>query len=98
MKFEAIATVLKFVNGDVDDQSDDIITEAQFYLYLCQAIDAYNGDNTQIKPIIESVSSDYFEPTKDALNRLETALEVFLAYYDASQAVKYANEVYSKNF
>ena len=98
MKFEAIAKVLKYVNGDVDDQSDDIITEAQFYLYLCQAIDLYSGDNREIKSVITKVAKDYPAPSSDAKNRLETALEVFLSYYDVTLAKKYADEVYSKTF
>ncbi len=98
MRFEAIATVLNFVNGNVNDKTDDIITEAKLYLYICKAIENYHGDERELKSVIEEVSKDYSEPVSGAESRLETALEIFLAYYDASQARKYADEVYSKTF
>lgn len=98
MRLDAIATVLSFINGDVEDQSDNIITEAQLYLYICKAIEEYHGDERELKRIIDEVSKDYTEPMKGAEIRLKTALEIFLAYYDASQARKYADEVYNKTF
>ncbi len=98
MKFEAIANVLSYVNGDVEDLGDDIINEGQLYLYICDAIDRYHGDTREIDAVVKEAARDYSSPVKDARDRLETALGIFLSYYEAALAVKTANERYNGVF
>ena len=38
MKLEQIASLMEFINGDVEDTSDDIIDEIQLYNILCRII------------------------------------------------------------
>ncbi len=98
MRFEAIAAVLSFVNGDVEDTSDDIISESRLYLYICRAIESCDGGVKNIPAVIDEVAKDYLAPFKGAQERLETALEIFVAYYEASLARKNADEMYQKAF
>ena len=38
MKLEQIASLMEYINGDVEDTSDDIIDEIQLYNILCRII------------------------------------------------------------
>lgn len=90
MRFEAIGTVLNYINGDADDKSDDIISESKLYSYICDAVEK--------NAILQKVVSDYTPAVSGAKERLITALEIIMHYYKAAQMRKSADELFSKTF
>lgn len=90
MRFEAIGEVLGYINGNADDNTDDIVSESNLYVYICQAV----FENKTLNEITKNYTSNVF----GARERLLTALEIILCYYNAAQMRKRADELYKKHF
>lgn len=88
MKIDQIGTLMALVNGDADDESDDIISEERLYDYLCAIISrsrlrAPTAD--ELPALIQEVTADYVSPTPAAAKRLQDALSVMVCAYIACQ-------------
>ena len=76
---EEIGTLMTLVNGDTDDESDDIISEAVFYDYFVTIINQLENINPkQISRLIEKELKDYDET---ASHKLKLALEIMVNSY-----------------
>ena len=87
MHLENIAFLIKYINGRVDDESDNIIRDSELYDYICRIIDEIVADRSlggDLAACIATVTADYKEKISGARKRLNTALEIIItAYYAA---------------
>lgn len=88
MQLDKIAFLIKYINGDIEDTSDDIISDSRLYDYICRIVDKL-GDLPEVdvevtRKVIGEVTSDYVERLSGATLRLHNALEIItLAYFAA---------------
>lgn len=88
MQLDHIAFLIHYINGDIEDTSDDIIRDSILYDYICRILDRINERGgialDSIKDIVEESTVDYVEPMDGAKERLNRALEVIVVtYYSA---------------
>lgn len=86
MQLDKIAYMLEYINGDLEDASDDIIRASVLYDYICQILDALVEENqcsfSSIRNVIEQKTAGYTEVMEGARERLTDALEaIVVAYY-----------------
>ena len=89
MQLEHIAFLIKYINGDVEDTSDDIISDSKLYDYICRILEHIIGTGDcaleDIAAFVDQVTAeDYAEPFAGARERLNRALEIIVVtYYSA---------------
>ena len=99
LRMEEICGLLSYVNGQMDDESDDLIDDSQLY-FLFLRLAAYHremntpeGRDAYIKEIL----ADYQEPVPGAAERVAQVLKVMLTAWAAAllrqQAISMANEL-----
>ena len=83
LALEQICGLLQYINGDLDDQSDDLIDDSQLYfLFLHMA--AHCRQNNQEDKLSE-ILADYKEPIPGARERVEKVVRIMLTAWAASQ-------------
>ena len=88
IQLDHIAFLLQYINGKIDDTSDDIIRDSVLYDYICRILEALTrqdvASKASIKETIREQISDYNEVMEGARERLAKALEIIVtAYYAA---------------
>ena len=88
IQLDHIAFLLQYINGKIDDTSDDIIRDSVLYDYICRILEALTrqdvASKASIKETIREQISDYNEVMEGARERLAKALEIIAtAYYAA---------------
>ncbi len=88
IQLDRIALLLHYINGRVDDRSDDIIRDSVLYDYICRILDCLMQRDVcsmaSIKEVIAEQTADYEETAPGARARLSHALEIIVvAYYAA---------------
>ncbi len=88
VQLDRIAILLQYINGKIDDRSDDIIRDSVLYDYICRILDKLMEQDVcsmaSIKETITAVTADYEEAMPGARERLANALEIIvIAYYAA---------------
>lgn len=82
MQLSKISFLLHYINGRLDDTSDDIITDSQLYDYICHLLDLLmekgSGGVRRLGELIRTVTSTYVERRPGAGERLNRALEVII--------------------
>lgn len=80
MQLDRIAALLRYLNGLVEDESDDIISEAQLYDYLCGIIAKTNQSGSfsqeKISEAVRDEIGDYEGPLPDSRSKLCKGLTV----------------------
>lgn len=94
LRLERIAQLMGYLNGSVDDRSDDIIPENELYDLLSSMIIRldYAGDysHAAIRRLIEDDTQNFSSPLPDSLPHLRKALEVMLLAYASSSLKRHA--------
>ena len=87
LPLDKICGLLSYINGRLDDNSDDIIDDAQLYfLFVRLAARARQLDEPGLwSAAMEEALADYHEPVPGARQRVEKALQVMLAAWAASR-------------
>lgn len=97
MRLDRIAYLIQYVNGSVEDRSDDIISDSLLYDYICRTLDRMmGGENlalSDVARVIEEITSDYKEPFAGAEERLNRALEVIVVTYYATIIKRHADDL-----
>ena len=95
LQLDRIAWLLHYINGSVEDRSDDIITASDLYDAICQTLDYLHAEPEctidSIRPMIERAIVDYEEPVEGAKERLTNALEIIIGSYCASMIKRIAD-------
>lgn len=88
MKFEKIAALMTYINGNTDDRSDDIISDAQLYIYMCDILEKVDYEiiltEDKLEDAIRKSIGDYVEPYPAAKEKLIGGLHIILIYYAAA--------------
>jgi DNA-binding transcriptional MerR regulator len=95
MRIESIGELMTAVNGDTDDESDDIISEQDLYGYfigIAARLSQIDTAPKDIDELIVSVMSDYHS-NKEQTERLRRALTVMAYAYIASGYKKRADGI-----
>lgn len=101
MQLENIIHLMECVNGDVEDQSDDIIKDADLYNYIYRIVKRIEPVETftfqELDGIIAEEISDYSGPcdnytgvVSDSQQRLHDALRIMILTYISSELRKRA--------
>ena len=73
MPLEKIAFLLEYINGDLEDEADDIIRASVLYDYICHILDALVEQNqcsfSSIRTVIEKETAGYTEVMTGARER-----------------------------
>ncbi len=97
MRLDRIAYLIQYVNGDVADKSDDIVSDSVLYDYICRALDRMvsgeGGALTDVVKVVEEVTAGYEEPFAGAEERLNRALEVIVVTYYATVIKRRADDL-----
>lgn len=97
MRLDRIAYLIRYVNGDVADKSDDIVSDSMLYDYICRALDRMmsgeGGALNDVVKVIEEVTAGYVEPFAGAEERLNRALEVIVVTYYATVIKRRADDL-----
>lgn len=103
LSLEQICGLLQYINGSLEDESDDLIDDARLY-FLFLRLAAYHrqmhnpaGRDTYLQQIL----ADYKEPVPGARERVEKVLQIMLTAWAASQlrqtAEKMVNDLKGEN-
>ncbi len=79
LSLDLICRLLSYVNGHLNDESDDLVDDSQLYSWLVELI--LHTDS----PCMANVLSDYEEPFPGARRRVEQVLEIMLTAYRSSE-------------
>lgn len=83
---DRICGMLAYINGHLDDESDDLIDDSQLYfMFVRLAARAKELDRSQSwLPAIDDVLADYQEPIPGARERIAKVLRIMLIGYIAA--------------
>ena len=97
IQLDHIAFLLQYINGKIEDTSDDIIRDSVLYDYICRILEALTREDTAskatIKAVIAEQIADYEEAMPGARERLATALEIIVTAYYAALIKKSSDEM-----
>ena len=99
IQLDHISFLIQYINGRVDDRSDDIISDTELYDAICLCIEkldtADRCDEKTVDGVVGEVTAGYKEPLPGAKLRLCTALRIILLYYCSSLVKHHADELLS---
>ena len=102
MQLDRIAYLIQYINGNVNDRSDDIIEDSELYDYICKILDKLMTYEVcslgSVKEVIEKVTADYSEKIGGARERLTNALEIIIVAYYATLVKKHSDEKFEEIF
>ena len=92
MPMEKICSLLTYVNGELDDESDDLIDDtALYFMFLRLAARARNiGGKDNWDVAIADILADYREPIPGAKNRIDQVLRIMLTAWIGVQTIRRA--------
>lgn len=95
LPMERICGLLSYINGKLDDETDDIIDDAELYfLFLQLAAQARDLDtHDQWNQAIAATMADYQEPVPGARDRVTQVLRVMLTAWVAARMAQEAEKM-----
>ncbi len=98
LPMEEICKLLEYVNGHLDDESDDLIDDSLLYFMFvrlaARAEPEFYTDHWQ--SLLDRVLESYAEPVPGARERIETVLKVMLAAWFSTQMRRKAEALLSE--
>lgn len=87
MQIDTITKLLSFINGSLDDESDDIVNDSDLYNYYVNLLAMMGGhlpDEDEIQTHIRYITDEFREPRPGGKRRLSIVLEIMLyTHYSA---------------
>ena len=97
IQLDHIAFLLQYINGKIDDKSDDIIRDSVLYDYICRILETLTrqdvASKASIKEVIREQIADYEEAMAGARERLANALEIIVTAYYAALIKRNSDEM-----
>ena len=93
LPMERICSLLSYINGQLDDESDDCIDDAELYFAFVRVAARFTGlmnDQQALLDCIHESLADYKEPVPGAKERVEQVLAVMLFAWESCQLQKQA--------
>jgi DNA-binding transcriptional MerR regulator len=90
MKIDDVGELLRFINGNADDESDDIIAEPELYDLLCEVIRRTSPEDKtdEIAAVISDAIGHYSLYGDNGRERLAVAMRVMVYAYFAGELVR----------
>ncbi len=87
LPMEEICNLLQYINGHLDDESDDLIDDSQLYFLFVRLAAQHRQMNTPEGRdlVICAALSEYQEPKPGAKERVEQVLKIMLTAWAAAQ-------------
>lgn len=87
LPMEQICGLLSYINGDLDDESDDIIDDSRLYFMFVRIAAHYSVMQSPVgrDEIIARELEGYQEPVPGAKGRVEKVLRIFLTAWASAQ-------------
>lgn len=89
LSLERICRLLSYVNGHLDDESDDTVDDSRLYIWL---LDCITVPEEEAEAAVDRCLQAYAEPFPGAGRRLGQVLEILVTAYRASEQKKRAEE------
>ena len=95
LPMEQITGLLTYINGELDDRSDDIIDDSRLYfLFVKLAARARHiGGTESWDDALQQVTADYHEPVTGAREKLISVLRIMLTAWVAAQLQENAEKM-----
>ena len=96
LQIEKITQLLSYINGRLDDETDDIIDDTDLYLYYVSAMCSLERpvvDEKYLESHIERVVSNFNEPFPGAKKRIIKVLSVMMNAHHAATLRKRAEDI-----
>ena len=95
MTLERICSLLRYINGKLDEEGDDIIDDATLYFLFVRlaARSKQLDDQAAWKQAMDEALRDYREPVPGARERIENALRIMLIGNIASKMAQTAERM-----
>lgn len=98
LPLERICSLLGYVNGQLDDESDDIIDDSALYFMFvrlaARSKELYREENREA--VLEEELAEYAEPTPGAKGRVKEVLRIMLTAWLAARMTQEAEKMLSK--
>ena len=93
LPLERICSLLSYVNGRLDDESDDLIDDTVLYFMFIRlaARARHIGGNQSWDEVLAQILADYEEPVPGARERIDKVLRIMLTYWIAVQTAHQAD-------
>ena len=90
MPIERICKLLSFVNGNLDDESDDMIDDAQLYFLFVKLAARMKEmyEPAVVEQMLEDYLADYCEPVPGAKERVRKVLRIMLTAWLAARMMQ----------
>ncbi len=102
MQLDKIIALMAYINGRVDDRSDDILPDRELFSLLCSVIfeadRIHSTDRQAISSIIENRLTNYRVPNEESKEKLKRAVLCMVLGFIASELKKQADEEYNELF
>jgi len=97
MQIDKIATLLSYLNGNLLDTSDDIITDSELYMYFCKVVfELEELKISQRKIVFQCIQRNLEDYTGEGKEKLEKALLVMALTYQATMLKKKAAKIFDE--
>lgn len=100
LQLDKICEMLSYINGALDDESDNLISDSELYHKYVDLISESRGgiitDREAIEEAVSEVASQYEEPIPGARQRLIKILQIMTFAHYASISRKAAEEILSR--
>lgn len=90
MPIERICHLLSYVNGHLNDESDDMIDDSQLYFLFVKLAARMKElyDPRSVEEMLEAYLADYAEPVPGAKERVREVLRIMLTAYLAARMMQ----------
>ena len=87
MPLEQIVKLMAYLNGDLADESDDLVDDTMLYFLVVRLADRAGniGDTKAWDDALLEITGDYAEPVPGAREKLVKVLKVMLTVWCANQ-------------
>ena len=87
LQLDSIERLLTYINGDLDDRTDDVITDSELYHLFVSLLISHDGisDLDNIDDLARDVTAVYKEPVEGARARLCRVLVIMAQSYYSSE-------------
>lgn len=98
MPLEQIIHMMKYLNGDLTDERDDLVDDTQLFFFFVRlaARARYIGGNRSWDEALEEITGEYREPVPGARDKLIRVLKIMLTVWVANRLKTQAEEMLSQ--
>lgn len=96
LPMEKICGMLTYINGALDDESDDLIDDSQLYFMFVKLAAREPEEADRREEAIGEVLADYHEPAPGAKERIAKVLHIMLTAYTAARMKDEAEKMFAQ--